>query len=172
MQTKEELSKLYSSFSDKKLLDIIKEKDQFTKNALEAAYEELKKRNLQTDQIQQEYSKQIDIDTDNEVSKSNKDLIIQENTRLHDIKCPEKINPKQINKKNNMEIIGKTFALGCLSPFIVILISLEIFVANDELFFRGWNALEEIIFAFIFWPAIGIGWIVWFIWIRRYIKNK
>ena len=52
MQTKEELGKLYSTFSDRKLLDIITYKDQYTKTALDAAYEEVKKRNIQIEQVQ------------------------------------------------------------------------------------------------------------------------
>lgn len=46
MPPKEELAKLYSTFSDRNLLDILNEKDQYTETALQAAAEEIRKRNL------------------------------------------------------------------------------------------------------------------------------
>ena len=52
MQTKSELAKVYSAFSDKKLLDIINDKEQYTESALSAAYEEIKKREIKIEQVQ------------------------------------------------------------------------------------------------------------------------
>jgi hypothetical protein len=51
MQEKEDLAKLYSSFSDSQLLGIINEKDQYTEIALSAASEEIQKRNLKEAQL-------------------------------------------------------------------------------------------------------------------------
>src|SRR5258708_22750651 len=51
MQSKEELVKLYSTFSDSELLDIINEKDQYTEIALGVASEEIQKRNLNEAQL-------------------------------------------------------------------------------------------------------------------------
>ncbi len=51
MQTREELAKLYSTFSDRQLLDIINEKDQYTSIALIAATEEIQKRNLKEEHL-------------------------------------------------------------------------------------------------------------------------
>ncbi|HOX81832.1 MAG TPA: hypothetical protein PLJ60_05330 [Chryseolinea sp.] len=52
MQTKEKLSKLYSKLPDKKLLDIVNDKDQYTDIALNIALEEIRKREIKTDQVQ------------------------------------------------------------------------------------------------------------------------
>lgn len=52
MQTKEELAKLYATLSDRKLLDIISDKDEYTEIALAAVYEEIKRRDINLDQVQ------------------------------------------------------------------------------------------------------------------------
>jgi hypothetical protein len=46
MQPKEELDKLYSTFSDRQLLDIVNEKDQYTETAVQVATQEIRRRNL------------------------------------------------------------------------------------------------------------------------------
>ena len=59
MPTKEELVKLYSTFSDKNLLDIINKNDQYTTDAIGAAMDEINKRDIKKDQVQDYIEKQI-----------------------------------------------------------------------------------------------------------------
>jgi hypothetical protein len=59
MQTKAELAKVYSTFADKKLLDIINDKDQYTEIAFSAAYEEIQKREIKIGQVQDYFENKV-----------------------------------------------------------------------------------------------------------------
>lgn len=53
MYTKEELAERYSKFENSQLLEILDKKENFTENAIVAAKEELQKRNLTSEQVEE-----------------------------------------------------------------------------------------------------------------------
>lgn len=53
MYTKEELAERYSKFENSQLLEILDKKENFTEYAIEAAKDELQKRNLTSEQVEE-----------------------------------------------------------------------------------------------------------------------
>ena len=55
MRTKDELAKHYATLTDRQLLDILNEKDQYTDIAIQAALGEMQKREIEPEQVEEYY---------------------------------------------------------------------------------------------------------------------
>lgn len=81
MYTQEELAQRYTKFSDSELLALLDNSSDYTTNAIAAAQQEIKNRNLQTDRIEQ-YQEEKAINEQIQSERATEPLTISEKVRF------------------------------------------------------------------------------------------